>query len=413
MEVVYTRCCGLDVHKRTVVACLLLTGPGGKVQKELRTFTTMTADLLEMVDWLQVVACTHVAMESTGVYWKPIYNLLEGFFTVLVVNAQHIKAVPGRKTDVRDAEWIGDLLRHGLLRASFIPPTPQRELRELTRYRTTLLRERAAEVNRVQKVLEEANIKLASVASDVLGASGRAMLQAIVAGTTQPETLAALAKGRLREKRAELERALSGRVQPHQRFVLAEQLCHIDALEESIERIGTEIAQRLAPQEETVTRLQTIPGVGRRTAEGLLAEIGSDMSRFPSARHLASWAGICPGNHESAGKRQRGTIRKGSPWLRAALAEAAWGASHTKRSYLAAQYHRLAARRGRKRALVAVAHSILVSVYHLLTRQQDYVDLGNGYFDTRDSQEVQKRLVRRLEGLGLTVTVAPAPHAAS
>jgi transposase len=412
MDVVYPRCCGLDVHKQTVVACLLTPGATGKPTKEVRSFTTMSDDLLRLVDWAQAAGCTHLAMEATGVYWKPIYNLCEGLFTVLVVNAQHIKAVPGRKTDVRDAEWIADLLQHGLLRASFIPSAAQRELRELTRYRTTLLQERAAEVNRIQKTLEGANIKLAAVATDVLGVSGRAMLEAMVAGTTAAGTLAQLARGRLREKREDLERALSGRVGAHHRFLLAEQLCHVDALDASITRLSQEIAERLRPFEAELARLQTIPGVGRRGAEVLLAEIGPDVARFPTAHHLASWAGMCPGNYESAGKQRKGTTRKGSPWLRAMLAEAAWGASHTKQTYLAAQYHRLAAKRGRKRAIVAVGHSILVSVYHVLARQQPYLELGPTYFDERDRQGTQRRLVRRLEQLGLKVTVEhPSPAA--
>jgi transposase len=407
MQVVYERCCGLVVHKSTVVACLLTPDSGGRPQREVRTFGTMTDDLLAMMDWLVSRSCTHVAMESTGVYWKPIYNLLEGTLQVLVVNAQHMKAVPGRKTDVRDAEWIADLLRHGLLRASFIPPRPQRELRELTRYRTSLLQERAAEINRIQKVLEGANIKLASVAADVMGASGRAMLEALVAGNAEPSTIADLAKGRLRDKLPQLRRALSGRMQPHQRFLLAEQLSHIDAVEGSIQRVSTEIAERMSPFENDLRRLQTIPGVGRRTAEALIAEVGTDMSRFPSAGHLASWAGMCPGNHESAGKRKSGTTRKGSPWLRATLTEAAWGASHSKNTYLSAQYHRLSARRGRKRAIVATGHSILVTVYHVLQRHQDYADLGGNYFDERDQDAVARRLIRRLEKLGKKVIVEP------
>jgi len=412
MDRLYRRCCGLDVHKRTVVACLLTPGSSGKPVKEVRSFTTVTDDLLHLVDWLQAAGCTHIAMESTGVYWKPIYQLCEGLFAVLVVNAQHIKAVPGRKTDVRDAEWIAELLQHGLLRPSFIPPAPQRELRELTRYRASLLRERAAEVNRIQKTLEGANIKLASVATDGLGVSGRTMLDAIIAGETDEVTRARLAKGRLREKREELERALSGRVGAHQRFLLAEHLCHVDALDESVARLSREIAERLRPFEAELARLQSIPGIGRRAAEVLLAEIGPDMTRFPTARHLASWAGMCPGNSESAGKRQKGTTRKGSPWLRAMLAEAAWGARHTKDTSLAAQYHRLAAKRGRKRAIVAVGHTLLVIAYHVLARQQPYTDLGPTFFDERDRQATQRRLIRRLEHLGLKVTVEePSPAA--
>jgi transposase len=294
MEILFARCCGLDVHKRTVVACLLTPGVEGQPTKEIRTFGTMTNDLLALSDWLAAAGCTHVAMEATGAYWKPIYNLLEDHFAVVVVNAAHIKAVPGRKTDVRDAEWIADLLRHGLLRASFIPDRPHRELRELTRYRTTLVHERANEVNRLQKVLEGANIKLASVATDILGKSGRDMLETLVAGTADATALAQLARGRLREKIPQLEQALSGQFSAHQRFLIAEQLAHIDFLDASLERVSTEIGARLRPFEPEQERLQSIPGVGRRTVEVLLAEIGADLRRFPSARHLASWAGLCP-----------------------------------------------------------------------------------------------------------------------
>ncbi len=412
MDVVYERCCGLDLHKRTVVACLILPGVGGKPQKEIRTFGTMTADLLELADWLTSTGCTHVAMESTGVFWKPIYNLLEEQFTLLLVNAQHIKAVPGRKTDVKDCEWIADLLRHGLLRPSFVPDRPQRELRELTRYRTTLVRERSAEVNRLQKTLEGANIKLAAVASNIVGRSGREMLKALVAGAAEPAALAQLARGRLREKLPQLEQALQGRFTGHQRFLVAQQLAHIDYLDEAIERVSAEIEERLRPLADNLVRLETIPGVGRRGAEILLAEIGSDMSRFPSAAQLAAWAGMAPGNHESAGKRLRSTTRKGSPALRALLVEAGYAAGRTKDTYLAAQYHRLAARRGKKRAAVAVGHTILVMVYHLLKRGTVYEELGGGYFDERDRQAVERRLVRRLEALGNKVTLEPSNPAA-
>jgi transposase len=412
MEILYERCCGLDVHKRTVVACLLVSGLEGAPTKQIRTFGTMTHELLALNDWLSAAGCTHVAMESTGVFWKPIYNLLEDRFTLVVVNAQHIKAVPGRKTDVRDAEWIADLLRHGLLRASFIPDRPQRELRELTRYRTTLVEERASEVNRLQKVLEGANIKLASVATDILGKSGRDILEALVSGTTDATALAQLARGRLREKLPQLEQALAGQFGLHQRFLIAQQLAHIDFLDASLERISTEIAQRMRPFEAEVARVQSIPGVGRRTAEVLVAEIGVDLTRFPSARHLASWAGLCPGNDESAGKRRSGHTRKGSPWLRTALVEAAQAAARTKETYLAAQYRRLAARRGAKRAAVAVAHSLLVMVYALLTQQTGYRELGGHYFDERDRQAVERRLVHRLEALGYTVSLAPTSPAA-
>lgn len=408
MELLYQCCCGLDVHKKLVVACLLTTASDGTVSKQVRTFGTMTADLLALAEWLDAAACTHVAMESTGVFWKPIYNLLEGTFELLVVNAQHIKAVPGRKTDVRDAEWIADLLRHGLLRASFIPARPQRELRELTRYRMVLVRERANEINRIQKVLEGANIKLGAVATDILGKSGRAMLRALVGGATDAAALAQLAQRRMREKIPQLEQALSGHFAAHQQFLVAQQLAHIEGLETLIERVSHEIAARLEAEQEALEILQTIPGVGRRIAEIVMTEVGPDLTRFPSAAHLASWAGLCPGNDESAGKRRSGKTRKGSPWLRAALVEAARAAARTRHTYLAAQYQRLAARRGAKRAAVAVAHTILVISYHLLTKHEAYQDLGMTYFDERDRQRVERRLVHRLEALGYVVALQPA-----
>jgi transposase len=386
---------------------LVTPSPHGAPRKEVRSFGTMTADLLALADWLAEAGCTHVAMESTSVYWKPIYNLLEDRFTLLLANARHIKAVPGRKTDVRDCEWIADLLRHGLLKASFVPDRPQRELRELTRYRTALVRERTAAVNRLQKTLEGANIKLSSVASDIMGTSGRAMLAALVAGTTDAAALAQLAKGQLREKRPALERALAGRVGPHQRFLLAEQLTLIDQLDASIDRVSAEIGERLRPLEEALARLETIPGVGRRTAELLLAELGSDMSRFPTAAHLASWAGMCPGNNASAGRRRSGRTRKGSPWLRAALVEAARAAARTKATQLSAQYHRLAVRRGTKKAAVAVGHRILVIAYRLLHDGSSYDELGFAQQDERRRQRAERRLVQRLERLGYTVTLQP------
>jgi transposase len=411
MQVVYERCCGLDVHKTSVVACLLIAAGDGRSRKEVRTFGTMTADILALGDWLTAARCTHVAMESTGVYWKPIWNLLEDAFTLLLVNARHMKAVPGRKTDVRDSEWIADLLQHGLLRASFVPPRPQRELRELVRYRTTLVRERAAEVNRLQKTLEGANIKLAAVATDITGKSGRAILAALVAGTTAPATLAELAQGRLRAKLAQLERALVGRMAPHQRFLLAQQLAHVDFLEETIARVSTEVTERLRPAQDAITRLMTIPGVGQRTAEVMVAEMGTDMAQFPSAQHLASWAGLCPGNNESAGKRKSGRTRKGNPSLRTALVEVAQAAGRAKKTYLGAHYRRLVTRRGKKKAVVAVAHTILVIAYHLLQRGTTYDDLGSRYFDERDRTVVEHRLVHRLEGLGYKVTLEPVAAA--
>lgn len=408
MEVVAERCAGLDVHKRTVVACAIVPGPRGGVTKAIRTFGTMTDDLLALADWLAGQGVTTVAMESTGVYWKPIWNLLESSFTLLLVNAYHIKTVPGRKTDVRDCEWIADLLRHGLLRASFVPDQPQRELRDLTRYRTTLIRDRTAEVNRLHKTLEGANIKLASVASDVLGVSGREILEALVGETTTPAVLADLARGRLREKRAQLERALTGRFAAHQRFLVAEHLTRIDGLNEGIERVSAEIAARVRPFEDAIARLDAIPGVGRRTAEILVAEIGTDMSRFPSARHLASWAGMAPANNESAGKRTSGRTRKANPWLRAALVEAGQAASHTTGTALGARYQRLVVRRGKKKAVVALGHRILIYAYHLLASGAPFHELGPLYFDAADRQRVERRLVRRLEGLGYKVSLEPA-----
>jgi len=393
----------LDVHKKTVMACVVT--PEGK---ETRTFSTMTADLLQMGDWLLAKGVTHVAMESTGVYWKPIYNLLEASFSLLVVNARHIKAVPGRKTDVKDAEWIADLLRHGLLRGSYIPDRAQRELRELVRHRRSLIRQRGQVVNRIQKVLEGANIKLSSVARDVVGVSGRAILESLITGQEDPQALAALAKGRLRKKRPQLEAAMHGLVGPHQRFLLQKHLRHLDFLDGEIADLSQEIEGRMRPFEEALQRLDTIPGVGRRAAEEFLAEVGPDMGRFPTAGHLASWARLCPGNNESAGKRMSGSTGGGNPWLRSALVEAAWSAAHTRHTYLTAQYHRLAARRGAKRAIVAVAHTILLIAYHLLKDCTSYIDLGANYFDERNRDAAVHTAVRRLQRLGYQVTLQAA-----
>jgi transposase len=451
MQVVYERCCGLDVHKKTVVACLITPSAPGERHKEIRSFRTTTRELLCLADWLTEAGCSHVAMEATGVYWKPIFNLLEGLFEVLVVNAQHIKAVPGRKTDAKDAEWIADLLQHGLLRGSYIPEAFQRELRELTRYRASLVQDRVRMVNRLQKTLEDTNIKLGDIVSDIMGQSARDMLEALLAGQTDPTSLAKLARGRMKAKRAQLEEALVGTLKPHHSFLLSEQLTQIDTLEEAINRVSLEITRRLqAPEpaqeeragaavEEDLTEappgealdepiqqqeqealtwkqavelLDTIPGIKSRTAEGILAEIGIDMSRFPSAKHLASWAGMCPGNHESAGKRLSGKARKGSPWLRKMLMEAAHGATHMKGSYLRSLYWRIAARRGNKKALFAVAHAILGIIYYVLSRKTGYEDLGENHFDERERQAVQKRLVRRLEKLGYQVSLESAPPAA-
>jgi len=401
MEVVYPHCCGLDVHKKNVVAYIIT--PEGK---EIRTFSTMTDDLLALVDWMKEKGCTHVAMESTASFWKPVYNLLEleGMQT-LVVNARHMKNVPGRKTDVKDAEWIAGLLRHGLLQGSYIPSRDQRELRELIRYRRSLIDERAREANRIQKVLEGANIKLSSVATDVLGKSGRAMLEAIIAGEEDPEVLSELAQRKLKRKKAELKRALNGLIGPHQKLMLKTQLRHIDFLDAEIARLDEEVKARMLPFEEDLERLDTIPGVGRRTAEQILAEVGHTMDPFPSAAHLCSWAGLAPGNNESAGKRKSGRTRKGNQKLRSALVEAARAAARTKNTYLSSQYHRIAARRGANRAAVAVAHSILTIVFHILKRKQPYIELGPTYYEERKRDAVIKQSVKKLESLGYKVTV--------
>lgn len=412
MDRLYDCCCGLDVHKQTVVACLIRQTAAVGQTKTIRTFGTMTDDLDALADWLAEAGCTHVAMESTGVYWKPVYNRLEGRFTILVANAQHIKTMPGRKTDVKDCEWIADLLQHGLLTPSFIPSQAQRELRDLTRTRTTLIDERSRVVLRLQKVLEDANIKLAGVASDIMGVSARAMLEALVAGTTDPAVIADLAKGKLREKRAQLERALAGRMTEHHRLMISSHLTHIDFLDEQIERLSQAIVEQTRPFESDLLRLQTIPGIGRRTAEVLAAEIGLNMSHFPSAAHLASWAGMCPGNQESAGKRKTGKTRKGSKWLRRALVQAAQAAARKKGCYPATQFRRLIARGGAKKALVAVGHTLLVTVYYLLTRQDDYRDQSPMQLDAKLRTRAKERAIQQLKALGFAVTVTSNPAAA-
>ena len=427
MEVVHRSCAGIDIGKRSLTVCVISSDPSGEPVKETRTFRTLTRDLLALADWLDELGVTAVAMEATGSYWKPIWNLLEDRFELLLANAAHLKAVPGRKTDVRDAEWIAELFRHGLLRASFIPPRPERELRELVRYRTSLIRERASEINRLAKVLEGANIKLGSVSTNLGGVSGRAILTALTEGTDDPEALAGLAKGRLRNKHEVLVEALAGSVGPHQRFLLAAQLRHLADLDALIESLDAEIKERLQPAAELIELVSTIPGVGGRTAEVILVEIelvstipgvggrtaevilveiGQDMTRFGSARQLASWAGMCPGNRESAGVQRSGRTRRGSPWLRTALIGAARSASRTK-TYLGAQYRRLAARRGAKRAFVAVGHTILGIVHAVLISGRPFDDLGVTYFDRRDADHVRRRLTKRLEAMGYVVTVAP------
>jgi len=405
MEVVHPRCCGLDVHKETVVACVMIS-QGRTVEKVVRTFQTHTSELLRLSDWLSEQQVSHVAMESTGVLWKPIYNVLEGQFELLLVNAQHIKAVPGRKTDVKDAEWIADLLRHGLVRGSFVPNREQREVRDLTRYRATLLQDRARQVNRLHKVLQDANLKLSNVISDITGVSAREMLAALLKGQRDVAVLAQMARGKMREKQTPLQEALTGRFTGHHAFLVGELLAHIDYLDAAVERLNQQIEARLRPFEADIQRLDTIPGINRLTAQVLLAEIGSDWSRFPTDKHLASWVALCPGQDQSAGRRRSGKTRDGNRWLRQALVEAAQGARHTKHSYFKAQYARIARRRGSNKAIFAVAHSILVVAYHVHTEQTPYQDLGENYYDERQRQAVQRNLVKRLEGLGFQVQLS-------
>jgi transposase len=409
MQVVFERCAGLDVHKKTVTACARMPGPRGGRRQETRTFGTFVAELQALRQWLQERAVTVVAMEATGVYWKTVWYTLEGHFELLLVNAQHVKRVPGRKTDVSDAAWLAQLCECGLLRGSFVPPPVIRQLRDLTRYRTRLVEERTRETQRVDKLLQDAGIKLSSVASDTMGASGRAMLEALITGQDDPERLAELAKGRLRAKREELRLALTGRFGQHHRVLLRVLLDHIDHLDTAICAIDDRVDVVMAPFASLRERLMTIPGVGKRAAEVIIAEIGVDMSRFPTAAHLASWAGICPGNHESAGKRRSGKTRQGDSWLCSRLVECAWAASRAKDTYLSAQFWQIARRRGKDRAVVAVAHSILVIAYHLLASDDDYRELGGDYFTRRDDPAARtRRLVRQLEQLGHKVNLEPA-----
>jgi transposase len=432
MRQVYKRCAGLDVHKKTVVACRVRITEQGDWEQEVRTFGTMTHELLQLVDWLLAWEVTHVALESTGEYWKPVYNLLEGNVTVLVVNAQHVKHVPGRKTDVQDAEWLAELLAHGLLKASFIPAKPQRDLRDLTRYRVTLVEERARVVNRVQKVLEHANIKLASVATDVLGVSGRRMLEALVADKTDAATMAELAKGRLRNKLALLQQALTGVVEAQHRFLIAQHLVHIDFLDEQITTVSDQIVQQIAAMptlpptdasggtadalppltwQGAADILDTTPGVDQKAAYQILAEMGLNMGQFPTADHLAAWGGLAPGNRQSGGKRFAAHINDGNRQLRRIMVQCAWAAVRTKDTYLGSLYHRLAARRGKKRAIVAVAHSMLVSFYHMLSKRQPYQDLGGDYFDQRSKGVKVDWLLKQLGKLGYTAQLEPVAAA--
>jgi transposase len=440
MDVVFLRCAGLDVHKKSITACRIVSDPTGQRAEgiaELRTFGTMTLELRALADWLTEASITHVAMESTGEYWTPVYNLLEGTFTVFLVNAAHVKNVPGRKTDKADARWLAKLMRFGLLQASFIPPKGQRDVRDLTRYRTKLVQERVREVNRVQGVLERANIKLASVASDIMGVSGRAMLAALIAGKADPATMADLAKRRMRSKLPLLEQALTGVVRDHHRQLLAMQLAHIDFLDEQIAALNATIEtalsalsadEPLSPQPppqavasralpltgsppltfpRAVELLDTIPGVDQRGAEVIVTEIGIDMARFETAPRLAAWAGVAPGNDESAGKQRSGKTRKGNRALRAILTQLAHAAVRTKGTYLSALYQRLAARRGKQRAIIAVAHSMMRSVFHMLSRNEAYCELGAHYFDERRRHYTVDRLARRIEHLGYRVSLEP------
>lgn len=439
MDVIYRCCAGIDVHKKMVMVCVLLWHASGKREKHVREYGTMTGDLLALSDWLASLGVTHVAMESTGVYWKPIYNILEERFEVLLCNARHVKNVPGRKTDVRDCEWLAQLLQHGLLEASFIPPRPQRDLRDLTRHRTQLVAERTRVANRIQKVLEDANIKLASVASDALGVSGRDMIRALIAGETDPAHLAELARRKLRGKIPELKRAMLGHVTEHHRYLLGTLMGHLDFLEAQTAELEARIealvnSPALSPDpgspdpaphkpdrapsknrpgeipdpytfRQAVSQISSIDGMEERSAWAVLAEIGTDMSQFASDKHLCSWSRICPGNNESAGKRKRGKTGKANRWLRSTLVQCAWAASRTKGTYLAAQYRRIASRRGKKRAIMAVAHSLLKIIYHMLKYHTAYRDLGGDYFDKINPEKTKRYHVKRLERLGFKVTL--------
>ncbi|GHO53284.1 IS110 family transposase [Ktedonobacter robiniae] len=407
MEVLYERCCGLDVHKNTVVACIMLTPPNGRVQKTVRTFGTTTAEIVALRDWIDAQHVSHIAMESTGIFWRPLYNLLEDEHTIILVNAHHIKSVPGRKTDVKDSEWIADLLRHGLLKASFIPPKPFRDVRDLMRYRKSLVYMRTEEINRLQKVLETANIKLASVATNVLGKSGRQMIEALIEGEDDPHVLTELAVGKLRIKLPQLQEALEGRVEAHHRLLLKEIVAHIDFLEQQMEHLLEEIEARMYPFKEALDLLMSIPGLQLLSALTILSEVGIDLSAFPSDKHFASWIGVCPGNKESAGKRLSGHATKGNVFLRAALAEVCWCLSRMKGNYLSTQHHRFARRMIKPKAAVATSHSLAVIVYHVLKKKKPYQDLGPTYLDALDGERAKKQAIRRLDVLGYEVVLTP------
>lgn len=408
MRIMYDRCCGLDVHKALITACVRVPGPDGKRVSEVRTFGTTTSELLRLMDWVMESGCTHVAMESTGIYWRPVFNILEEVAVVLLVNARDAKNLPGRKTDVKDCEWIAEMLEHGLLRSSFIPPEPIRDLRDLTRYRKSLIRVRADEVNRLQKVLETANIKLTSVVTDVMGATGRAMVRALIAGERDPIRLAQLAKGSLKKKQDALGPAMNGRFRDHHAFIANQILEHIEQLEAHIAECGRHIEECLRPFSEFQILIQTLPGVRQRASEGILSEVGVDMTCFGSSARLSSWSGLCPGNNESGGKRKSGRTRPGNPWLKTLMVECAWAAIRVKDSYCSALFRRIARRRGPKRAIMAVAHHLIVSVFHVLTKREAYRELGARYFDTLAADTLKKHHIRRLEALGFRVTLTAA-----
>jgi transposase len=407
MNVVRERCAGLDVHQKSVVACVRVVTEG-KVTHEVRTFGTTTSELLALADWLAACGCTHVAMESTGVFWKPVWHVLEESFTLVLANAMHIRNIPGRKSDVNDATWIADLLAHGLIRGSFVPTAPIQELRDLTRTRKQLMREIARHTQRLQRILEDANLKLASVVSDILGMSGRAVLDALVSGETNPQRLVALTSDRLHASREVLREALSGRVKPHHRFMLKLHLGQIDGLRAAVAELEGRMEESLRPFRAALERLMTIPGVGQSAAAVILAEIGADMSRFSTAGHLVSWAGLCPRLHESAGKRLSNRTRPGAPWLKTTLVQTAWAATRKNDSYLRAQFLRLKSRRGPKKAILAVAASILTAAYHMLRSDLTYRDLGADYFIRQDKARIARHLIRRLHDLGLDVEIRPA-----
>ena len=411
MQVLYARCAGLDVHSKTVSVCVSVCETGAKKRQQVRAFSTFTRDLMEMADWLKREGVTHVAMEATGVYWRPVWAVLEDQFEQMLVNPQHMKAVPGRKTDTKDCEWIADLLQHGLLKGSFVPPTPIQDLRDLTRYRTQLRQDQGRAANRIQKLLEQANLKLSSVASNALGVSGRRILKEIISGEVDPERLAQLARGALKNKIPELMQALEGRVREHHRFLLAKFLREWDWYEEEIASLDHRIEEQIRPFAFAIALWQTMPGISQVTAWSLIAEIGVKMEQFPSAQHLASWAALCPGNHESAGKRKSGKMRDGNTWLRRSLCQAAWCATRKKDCYLASQFRRLGARRGMKRAIIAVAHSMLVIGYHMLKTNQGYRELGGDYLDRIHKESLQRYHVKRLQNLGFAVTLDPVSAA--